>query len=117
VTTRRRKFWSLIGLRRGLDLVAPRFLCLGVLGFGVVVLATFSLPLRRQPAADFSQAFRVLAVSLVKASRLVLAPTPFVQTGPRARAALVFRRVFARRDPDRAARAGGALWPWDGAFL
>jgi len=85
---RRRKFWSLIGLWRGLDLVAARALRLGVLGFDVVVLATFSLPLRRQPAAYPPQAFRVLAVSLVPASRLVLASTPFVQTGPRARAAL-----------------------------
>jgi len=88
VTTPRRKFWSLIGLGHGLDLVAALSLCLSVLGFGVVVLATSSLPLCRQPAADFSQAFRGLAVSLVPASRLILASTPFVQTGPRARAAL-----------------------------
>ncbi len=62
-----------------------RRLCLGVLGFGVGVgvLATFSLPLRRQPAADLSQAFRILAVSLVPTPRLVLAFAPFVQAGPR----------------------------------
>jgi hypothetical protein len=90
VTTRRRKFWALSDLRRGLGPLAARSLCQGVLGFsvGVGVLATFSLPLRRQPAADLPQAFRILAVSLVPTPRLVLAFAPFVQAGPRAGAAL-----------------------------
>jgi len=87
VTTRRRKFWTLRGLGRGLGPLAARAFCLGVLGFGVGVLATFSLPLRRLPVVDLSQAFRILAVSLVPAPRLVLAPSAFAQAGPRARSA------------------------------
>jgi hypothetical protein len=85
---RRRKFMSLIRLGRGLSLLPARFLRLGVLGPDAVILATFGLPLCRQPAADFSQAFRVLAVSLVPAPRLVDAPAIFVQAGARAGAAL-----------------------------
>jgi len=88
VTMRRRKFMSLIRLGRGLGLLTARFLRLGVLGLDVVILATFGLPLRRQPAADFSQAFRILTISLVPAPRLVHAPAIFVQAGARARAAL-----------------------------
>jgi hypothetical protein len=87
VTTRRRKFWNLSDLGRGLGQLAARSLCLGVLGFGGGGLATFSLPLRRLPAVDLSQAFRILAVSLVPTPRLVLASAPFVQAVPRARAA------------------------------
>jgi hypothetical protein len=87
VTTRRRKFWALSGLGRGLGPLAARALCLGVLGFGVGVLATFSLPQRRQPAADLPLAFRVLAVALVPTPRVVLASAPFVQAVPRARTA------------------------------
>jgi hypothetical protein len=89
VTTRRRNFWALSDLWCGLGPLAVRALCLGVLGFGVrVLLATFSLPLRRQPAADLPQAFRILAISLVPTPRFVLASAPFVQAGPRAWAAL-----------------------------
>jgi hypothetical protein len=88
VTTRWRNLWALSDLWCGLGLSAARALCLGVLGFGVGVLATFSLPLRGQPAADLPQAFRILAVPLVPTSRQVRASAPFVQTGPRARAAL-----------------------------
>jgi len=92
---RQRKFMSLIRLGRGLGLLPARSLSLGVLGLDVVILATFSLPLRRQPAADFSQAFRILAVSLVPAPRLVLASATFVQTGPRAgRRSLALGRCF-----------------------
>ena len=88
VTTRRRNFWVLNDLGRGLGLLAARFLCLGVLGFDLGVLATFGLPPRRLPAVDLSQAFRVLAVALVPTPRLVLASAPFVQASPLARAAL-----------------------------
>ena len=58
---------------------------LGMLGFDADVLATFSLAARRLPAADLPQAFRVLAVALVPAPRLVLASASFAQAGPRAR--------------------------------
>ena len=92
---RRRKFMSLIRLGRGLGLLTALSLRSGVLGLDVFILATFSLPLRRQPAADFSQAFRILAVSLVPTPRLVLAPAIFVEAGPaRGRRSLAWRRCF-----------------------
>jgi hypothetical protein len=69
-------------------LLAARSLRLGVLGLNVGILATFSLPLRRQPAADFSQALGILAVALIPTPRLVLASAILVQAGPRARDAL-----------------------------
>ena len=77
VTTRRRNLWIFNGLRRGLDSLAARFLCLGVPGFGKDVLAMSGLPPRRQPPADLPAAFRILAIALVPAPGLVLAPTPF----------------------------------------
>ena len=75
------------GLGRGPGSLAARFFCLGVPGFGEGVLAMSGLPPRRQPAADLPLAFRILAVSLVPAPRLVLAPAAFAQAGPRARSA------------------------------
>jgi hypothetical protein len=87
VTTRRRKLWVLNGLRRGLHSLAARFLILGVLGFDVGFLATFTLPPRGAPAADLPQAFRILTVALVVTPRLVFAFAPFAQADPRARAA------------------------------
>ena len=75
VTTRRRKFRFLNILGHGLGLLTARFLCLSMLGFGGFGLAAFSLPPRRQPAVDLSQAFRILAVALVPASRLVSGDT------------------------------------------
>ena len=88
VTTRRRNLWALSDLWCGLGLSAALFLCLRVLGFGFGVVATLRLTLRRLPAVDLSQAFRILAVPLVPTSRQVRVSAPFVQTGPRARAAL-----------------------------
>jgi hypothetical protein len=87
VTTRRRKFWFLNILGRGLGPLAARFLCLCVPGFGVCVLAMFSLPPRRLPAVDLPQAFRILAEALVPTPWLVRAPAPFAQADPWARAA------------------------------
>jgi hypothetical protein len=87
VTTRRRKFRFLNILGHGLDLLTARFLCLGMLGFGGVGLATFTLSPCRQPAVDLSQAFRVLTVALVPTSRVVLATALFVDAGSLARAA------------------------------
>jgi hypothetical protein len=77
VTTRRRKFWVLKSLRRGLGPLAARALGLGVPGFDVGVLAMSSLALRRLPASDLPLALWILAVALVPAPRLVLAPTAF----------------------------------------
>ncbi|HYA96357.1 MAG TPA: hypothetical protein VEC95_08815 [Terriglobales bacterium] len=77
MTTRRRNLWIFNGLRRGLDSLAARFLCLGVPGFGKDVLAMSGLSPPRQPPADLPPAFRILAVVLVPAPGLVLAPTPF----------------------------------------
>jgi hypothetical protein len=87
VTTRRRNFWTLSDLGRGLRPLAARALCLGVIGFGVRVLTTFRLPLRRLPTADLPLAFRVLAVALVPASGMVRAPAASAHAFPRARAA------------------------------
>jgi hypothetical protein len=87
VTTRRRKFRFLNILGRGLGLLTARFLCLGMLGFGGVGLAAFSLPPRRQPPVDLSQAFRILTVALVPTSRVVLATALFVDAGSLARTA------------------------------
>ena len=60
-------------------------LSLGMLVFDASVLTTFRLAASRLPAADLPQAFRVLAVALVPASRRVFAPTPLAQADPRAR--------------------------------
>ena len=87
VTMRRRNLWTLSDLGRGLGLLAAHFLCLGVLGSDIVVVATFSLPLCRLPAADLPQAFGVLAIALVPTPRVILASAPFIQAGPLARAA------------------------------
>ena len=87
VTTRRRKFRFLNILGHGLGLLTARFLCLGMLGFGGFGLAAFSLPPRRQPSVDLSQAFRVLTVALVPTSRVVLATALFVDARSLARAA------------------------------
>ena len=84
VTTRRRNFWCWNGLGRGLGPLAARSFHLGMLGFDRGGLATFGLPLRRQPAVELPQAFRILAVALVPALRLVLATAPFAQADPRA---------------------------------
>jgi hypothetical protein len=53
-----------------------------VLGFDGIVLAPSGLPLRRLPAAELSQAFRILAVTLVPTPWLVPAPTPLAQADP-----------------------------------
>jgi hypothetical protein len=87
VTTRGRKFRFLNILGQGLGLLTARFLCLGMLGFGGVGLATFRLSPRRQPAVDLSPAFQVLAVALVPTSGVVLATALFVDAGSLARAA------------------------------
>ena len=87
VTTRRRNLWLLINLRRELRLLAARFLCLGVLGFGRVILAVLSLPPGCLPAVDPPLTFRLLAVPLVPAPRQVLTPALFVQAAPRTRSA------------------------------
>ena len=81
VTTRGRKFRFRNILGHGLGLLTARFLCLGMLGFGGVGLATFSLSPRRQPAVDFPQAFGVLTVALVPTSRVVLTTALFVDAG------------------------------------
>ena len=87
VTTRRRVLWILNSLGDGLGALAARTLGLGVLGFGLGVLATIGLPPRGLPAADLALAFGILAVTLVPAPRLVLAPAPFAQADSRARSA------------------------------
>ena len=87
VTTRRRNFWTLKSLRRGLRSLSARFFGLGMPGFGFGVLAMSGLPLRRLPTMDLPLAFRLLAVALVPAPRLILAPTPLAEANPWARSA------------------------------
>jgi hypothetical protein len=60
---------------------------LGVPGFGLGSLAVFGLPPGRLPLADLAETFRLLAVALVPAPRLVLAAAPFAQAEPRTRSA------------------------------
>jgi hypothetical protein len=87
VTTRRRNFWLLTSLGRGLGPLTARALCLGVPGFGLGGLAMSGLPPRRLPAVDFPLAFRLPAVALVPTSRVVLATASFAQADPGARPA------------------------------
>jgi len=95
VTTRRRNFWFWKGLGRELGLLAARSFCLGMLGSDLGVVATFGLATRRQPAVDLPLAFRILAVALVPAPRLVLAIAPLAQASTSARPACSgFRAVF-----------------------
>jgi hypothetical protein len=85
VTTRRRNFWVLNGLDRGLGPLAALLFRLRVLGFAKGVLPAFGLPPRRLPAIDLPLTFRILAEALVPTSRLVLVSTPFAQADPWAR--------------------------------
>ena len=85
VTTCRRNFWALNGLRRRLCAVTARFLSLGMPGSGLAALAMSGLPTRRLPAVNLSLKLGVLAVALVPPAGLVLASTPLEETNPRAR--------------------------------
>jgi hypothetical protein len=62
-------------------------LSLGVLDFGRFILPPPGLPLRRLPATNLAQAFRILAVALIPAPRPVLLSTPLAQANPRPRSA------------------------------
>jgi len=84
VTTRRRNLCLLRRLGRGLGSLAAHALSCGVLGLHLGVLPASGLSPRRLPAANFALAFEILAVALVPAPRLVLAPAPFAQAEPRA---------------------------------
>ena len=97
VTTRRRNFWTLIDLWRGLGSLAARFLCLGVLGFGVRVLRDVS-PAAAPPASGGPAAG---------------IPGPGSSAGSNTAAGTCARTLCS----GRSARAGGALWPWGDAFL
>src|SRR5438552_14770604 len=54
-----------------------------MLGFDRIDLTPFGLPPRRLPAPQQTQAFGLLAVTLVRTPRLVLAATAFAQAHPR----------------------------------
>jgi hypothetical protein len=84
VTTRRRNLVTVRRLGRGLGSLTAHALSFGVLGLNLGVLTAPGLSPRRLPAADFAPAFGILAVALVPAPRLVLAPAPFAQAEPRA---------------------------------
>jgi hypothetical protein len=87
VTTRRRNLWMFNSLGRSLGPLTALALGLGMPGFGLGSLAVFGLPPRRLPLADLAETFRLLAVALVPAPRLVLAATPFAHAVPWARSA------------------------------
>jgi hypothetical protein len=75
VTTRRCNLVALGGLWRRWDALTARTFGLGMLGFDGIVLASPRLPPRRLPAPHQTQAFSILAVTLVPTPRLILAPT------------------------------------------
>jgi hypothetical protein len=85
VTTRGRNFGILNGLGRDFGSLPALLLGPGMLHFDAVILTTFRLAASCLPAVDLPQAFRVLAVALVPAPRLVLASASFAQADPRAR--------------------------------
>jgi hypothetical protein len=85
VTTGRRKVWVCNGLGLNFGSVPALLLGLGVPGFDADVLATSRLAPRCLPASDLPLAFRILAVALVPAPRLVLPSASFAQAHPRAR--------------------------------
>jgi len=85
VTTRGRNFRVLNGLGRDFGSLPALLLGLGMLYFDAGILTTFSLAASCLPAADLPQTFRVLAVALVPAPRLVLASASLAQADPRAR--------------------------------
>ena len=85
VTTRGCNFGDFNGLGHDFSLLTAHLLCLGVLCYDIVMLATFSLAPRCLPASDLPLAFRVLAVALVPATWLVLASAAPAQADPGAR--------------------------------
>lgn len=87
VTTRRCKFWFFNGLRPGLHSLAACLFGLGVLGFDVLVLATFRLAPGAVPTDQLSLAIWMLTIALVVTTRPVFACAPVAQTRPQARAA------------------------------
>lgn len=87
VTTRCRNLGVLRCLGRGLGALTAHALSLRVLRFGYGIQAASGLPLRRLPAADLPLAFRILAVTLVPTSRLVLPSAVLTQANPPPRAA------------------------------
>jgi hypothetical protein len=87
VTTRRRNFRILRCLGHGFGSLAAHALRLGMLCFGLGIQAAFGLPPRCLPAANLPLAFRILAVTLVPAPRLVLPSAASAQAHPRPRAA------------------------------
>jgi len=85
VTTRGRNFWVRNGLGRDFGSLPALLFGLGMLLLDAGLLATFSLAASCLPAADLTQAFRVLAIALVPGPRLILASASFAQAGPRTR--------------------------------
>jgi hypothetical protein len=88
VTTRGRNVWILPRLGLRLGALAARTLSLCVPCFDLRGLAMFGLSSRGLPAADESQSFRMLAIKLIPAPRLVLAATSFAKTTSPTRSAV-----------------------------
>ena len=117
VTTRGRNFGVLNGFRRDFSSPPAHLFGLGMPRFDTRVLAMFRLAVRRLPAADVPQAFRVLAVALVPAPRLVLASASFAQADPRARSPRSRQTAVALRTVKGAHGSGNSQGKSSGRML
>jgi hypothetical protein len=120
VTTRYRNLDRLGWLRQRCGTLTARPLGLGVLGFDRFVLTPFGLPLRRLPAPQQTQAFGILAITLIPTPRLVLLSTSLAQTNSRPRSAatavwLIMTLAHGSALSQGTAR-GGALTSSSGAY-
>ena len=122
VTTRLRNFWFFRWLWRRGGSATACLLGLGMLGPGGLVLPASGLSPGRQPSPDPTQAVGVLAVTLVPASRRVLAPTAFAQAEPRSRTPtgaavwLMMTRAHGRVVSQGSARGGTNARSSSGAY-
>ena len=82
VTTLRRKLGVLRWLWRGFGSLTARPFRLGVPGFGSGVTSPPGLPLGRLPATNLPLTLGSLAITLVPATRLILATAALTQTNP-----------------------------------
>jgi len=98
VTTRGCKFGVFNDLGYKFGSAAAILLCFGVLGFDIVILATFGLAPRRLPATNAPQALRILAVALVPVPCLIPTTAPFTQAFSDARPACSGPAVMISRN-------------------
>jgi hypothetical protein len=85
------------GLKREVRSLATFSLSICVASFGGSILAMLGLPPRCLPTTDLLQAFGILAITLVPAPWLILAPTSFAQAGSQTQPAYSGRTVMCCR--------------------